>query len=84
MNDVDQRLATRIAQTIAIQAMELSPCERSGLIQREAEDWRSYYQQALSDPRALTYAEAFADRIEWLTDALVSTIEVSGGTLGRA
>ncbi len=84
MNSADQRLAARIAQTIAIQVMDLSPCERSGSIQREVDDWRSFYQQALSDPRALAYSQEFADRLEGLAGALVASIEMSGGTMGRA
>ncbi len=61
MNTTDQRLAARIAQTIAIQVMDLSPCERSGSIQREVDAWRSFYHQTLSDPRALAYSQEVAD-----------------------
>ncbi len=84
MNNADQRLVARIAQTIAIQVMDLSPCERSGSIQREVDDWRSFYQQALSDPRTLAYSQEFADRLEALAGNLVARIDRCGGTMGRA
>ncbi len=76
-----QRQVISVAQTIAMQAMELPAQERSRFIQRAVTAIRRDFDRKYgADPDT---ADA-AQRLQQLIEELVGMIEASGGSVGRA
>ena len=74
----------RMADTIAMAALDLPPAERADFIKTAVDGVRDgFRRKCADDPRALRYSMEYADQIEERAGTVLKLLEASGGPTGH-